>query len=117
MLFIKIKFSMFFIMVCVGLFSRFVLGFSLMPYTSALIFRGNPQNYHFPESGSRTSLRFISAFCSSQKRRRKLRGGNILEEELIMDGSAWDASQFDFIGEILAEESDCFSHSFKPKSS
>jgi len=113
MLFIKIKFLTILMMVFMGLFSRFVLGFSLTHHMSAPAFHRNTQSYHFPDSGNRTSLRFISICRSFQKRRRKFSRDKFLEEELTITLAEDDHSQFEFMGEIIERESKAFSLPFK----
>lgn len=95
-------------MVLTGLFSRFVLGFPLNYHMSAPVFRNTTQSFHFPDGGNRTSLRFISICRSFQRRRRKIRKDNLLEEELTMTLSGYEASQFEFIGEVIDQERETF---------
>ena len=108
MFIVKIKFLTMLSMVCMGLFSRFMLGFPLVLPLSGPIFQRVSQGYHFPDGGNRTSLRLVSMGCSQSRRRRKLKSGQVLEEEVTMNGGQCDSSHFDFIGEVLEQESDNF---------
>ena len=110
---IKIKFLTILSMVFMGMFSRFVLGLPLLVQTSSPVIHRVLQLYHFPDSGNRTSLRFISSFFSLQKRRRKFKGDRVVEEELLLERADCDHSQFDFMGEVLDQNTDYFPIPFK----
>ncbi len=91
-----------------GLFSRLVLGFPLLLETISPTFHGIPQKHQFPDGGSRTSLRFMSTSRFTQKRRRTLKNGRAIEEELCSLQSDCDNSQFDFIGEVIENGNEDF---------
>lgn len=112
MMFIKIKFLTVLSMVFVGLFSRFVLGLPLLLQISSPVIHGVLQDYSFPDSGGRTSLRFLSTFFSLQKRRRKSKTNALFEEEIIIENPKH--SQFDYLGEVLENDTDYFPIPFKP---
>jgi hypothetical protein len=112
-MFIKIKFLTILSMVFMGLFSRFVLGVPLLIQISSPVIHGVLQYYHFPDSGNRTSLRFISPFLSLQKRRRKFKGDRLVEDEYTMGRIECDHSQFDFLGEVLENDIEYFPIPFK----
>ena len=71
MFFIKLKFFMMLSMVCMGLFSRFMLGFPGMSPLSAPLFQRLSQNYYFPNGGGRTSSQ-LSSMRSFRPRRQKI---------------------------------------------
>lgn len=108
MFIVKIKFLTMLSMVCMGLFSRFMLGFPLMLPLSGHVFQRISQSYHFPDGGNRTSLRLVSMSCSRSRRRCKLKNGQILEEDALMNLGQCDSSHFDFMGEVLEQENESF---------
>ncbi len=86
-------------MVFMGLFSKFVLGFPLLISSSMPFFHIFPENYRFPDSGNRTSLRFLPIPRGTKKRRCK--NGRGYEEELTFYHSEDELLSFDFIGEVI----------------
>ena len=111
---LKIKFLTLLSMVFMGLFSRLVLGLPLLLQTSSTTFHNIPQTHQFPDSGNRTSLRFMPASRYILKRRRVLKNGGILEEELCILQSACDESHFDFIGEVIEQGGEDFNTTLQP---
>jgi hypothetical protein len=97
---IKIKLLAILSMVFMGLFSRFVLGFPMLLPQSHPIFSGRLETHQFPDSGNRTSLRFLPASRSCQKRKKSHKNGKMLEEEItLFQPNSYD-SNFDFMGEV-----------------
>ena len=88
-------------MVFMGLFSRLVLGFPLLFPNSFPSFQACPDTHRFPDSGSRTSLRFLPAPRYIQKRRHKYKVGKILEDEISLFQPTYEDFTFDFVGEII----------------
>jgi len=109
---VRVKLLTILSMVCMGLFSRFVLGFPFIFPIFTPTFNNIPENYKFPDSGSRTSLRFLPASRYTQKRRRALKDGRTLEEELTLFQPEYDDSQFDFIGEVVEQGGQNFNATF-----
>jgi len=106
---IKVKLLTILSMVFMGLFSRFVLGFPMLLPIAVPIFHTIPENHRFPDSGSRTSLRFMPASRCTQRRRHALKNGQTIEEELSFLQDRYDISSFDFGGEVIEQGSDDFS--------
>lgn len=106
--FFKIKLLTVLSMVFMGLFSRFVLGFPILVQTSTYAFHGATQSHRFPDSGSRTSLRFISPARYVQKCRRLLKDGNFLEEEVTLIQTEYNHSHLDFVGEVIEDDIDSY---------
>lgn len=86
-----------------GLFSRLVLGFPILLPSSIPVFHGNPARNPFPDGGNRTSLRFLPTLRCIQKRRRILKDGRKIEEEITLFQAEPDNSHFDFIGEVIED--------------
>lgn len=101
---LKIKLLTVLSMVFMGLFSKLVLGFPVLLPSSTPVFHGNPERNPFPDGGSRTSLRFLPTLRCIQKRRRILKNGQKIEEEITLFQAEPDNSQFDFIGEVIQDE-------------
>jgi len=101
-----IKFKLFTVlsMVCMGLFSRFVLGFPVLLPQNDPNFSGRFDSPQFPDSGSRSSLRFLPASRLNQKRKGSYKNGKMLEEEMTLFQPNLYESHFDFIGEIIHQE-------------
>lgn len=105
---LKIKFLTLLSMVFMGIFSRLVLGFPLLIQTSSMSFHSIPQTHQFPDGGNRTSLRFMPTSGHTQKRRRALKNGSAIDEELCVFQSTCDDFHFDFIGEVIEQGNDDF---------
>lgn len=105
---IKVKLLTILSMVFMGLFSRFVLGFPMLLPISVPIFHTSPENHQFPDGGGRTSLRFMPAPRHTQKRRRNLKNGQIVEEELTFLEERCDDTCFDFVGEVIEQGNNTF---------
>jgi len=101
---LKIKLLTVLSMVFMGLFSRLVLGFPILLPSSIAVFHGKPERNLFLDGGSRTSLRFLPTLRCIQRRRRILKDGKKIEEEITLFQAEPDNSQFDFIGEVIEEE-------------
>ena len=110
---LKIKLLTVLSMVFMGLFSRIVLGFPVLIPTSTPAFRALLERYQFPDGGSRTSLRFLPTLRCIQKRRRILKNGRSIEEEVTLFQAEPDNSQFDFIGEVVEQENPHWNLKFK----
>lgn len=100
---IKVKLFTILSMVCMGLFSRLVLGFPLLFPTSTSTVHTIPQETPFPTNGGRTSLRFLPTPRYGQKRRRILKN-KVIEEELTVFISDHLDANFDFMGEVIEPE-------------
>ena len=109
---IKVKLLTILSMVFMGLFSRFVLGFPMLLPISVPIFHATPDNHRFPDSGSRPSLRFMPASRYTQKRRRALKNGQAVEEELITLHDEYGNINFDFVGDVIEQGSGNFNSFF-----
>jgi hypothetical protein len=109
---IKVKLLTILSMVFMGLFSRLVLGFPLLFPVSAPLFHTTPEDHQFPDSGNRTSLRFMPVPRHTQKRRRGHKNGQMIEDELTFLEERYDETCFEFVGEVIEQGSDKFSPSF-----
>jgi hypothetical protein len=101
---VKVKLLTTLSMVFMGLFSRLVLGFPALLSTSIPTFHSVLPGYQFPDSGNRTSLRFMSAVRYTQKSRRNLEDGSLLEEEISLLQAESDHSHFGLVGDVIEQE-------------
>lgn len=111
---IKVKLLTILSMVFMGLFSRFVLGFPILFPITCPIFHATQDNHRFPDSGSRTSLRFMPTSRYTQKRRRILSDGGVVEEELTVLEDISDQTCFDLVNDVIEYENDNFNTWFLP---
>ena len=109
---IKVKLLTILSMVFMGLFSRLVLGFPMLLPVSAPLFHTTPEDHQFPDSGIRTSLRFMPLPRHTQKRRRTRKDGWMIEDELTFLEYRCDETCFDLVGEVIDQGSNTFNSSF-----
>ncbi len=109
---IKIKLLTLLSMVFMGLFSRLVLGFPMLLPISMPLFHTPPDNHQFPDGGSRPSLRFMPVSRYPQRRRRTLKDGRVVEEELTFLQDRCDDTNFEFVGEVIDQANDNFNSYF-----
>jgi hypothetical protein len=105
---IKIKIFTILSMVFMGLFSRMVLGFPWLSQSSTPAYRTNTQSYPFPASGARSSLRLMTGPRYTQKRRRNLKDGSYIDEELTHFETECENPHLDFICEVIEEDNNPF---------
>jgi len=98
---IKLKFLSILTMVCMGLFSRLILGGPLVLFNSSATYQDIHQSHRFPDSGARTSLRFMPASRLTHKRRRYLKNGKLTEDEFTFRETLDNLPNLDFVGEVI----------------
>lgn len=98
---IKIKLLTVLSMVFMGLFSRLVLGHSFLLPGAVPHFHETPHKHHFPDSGSRPSLRFMPVIRYAQKRLRNSKDGQNLEEAITLLLHQENYLYFELMGEIV----------------
>lgn len=101
---LKIKLFTLLSMVIMGLFSRFVLGLPIQITSSITTCSEKTPTHRFPDSGARSSLRFLPAPKFVRKRRRYEGNTTLIEDQIFNSDSTNDMSCFEFIGEILERE-------------